>query len=86
MEDRKRDIFNNNLKSSVEVAVSHSHDEKKENAAAQRKNGPKKKMVQKIIQSIFYPMPYSSTFCSLLFCNNYVDVFQQSGTKIALRE
>ena len=42
MEDRKRDIFNNNLKSSVEVAVSHSHDEKKENAAAQRKNGPKK--------------------------------------------
>ena len=24
------------------MAVSHSHDEKKENAAAQRKNGPKK--------------------------------------------
>ena len=67
------------------MAVSHSHDEKKENAAAQRKNGPKK-MVKKKIQSIFYPMPYSSTFCSLLFCNNYVDVFQQSGTKIALRE
>ena len=51
MEDRKRDIFNNNY--SVEVAVSHSHDEKKENAAAQRKNGPKKsRMVQMVLFNI----------------------------------